>query len=196
MFRSIRDKEVMIRKNMGRHYIDAAKYFLFNIVFSAVVLSVVIGWIGSFFVNPIAGVLLTFVMLPVMLILVVFNGLVHDFVLQKVIETKSGFIDSISEVLSIARNEWKEVGVYLLVRLFISYAVGLMTVIAAGTVSVLYLIVFGLLAVLLGMVASPLSLIPAFIGLILWLITLLYVTVPFKTYLYSYFVEVYNGVFV
>jgi len=88
------------------------------------------------------------------------------------------------------------VGVYLLVRLFISYAVGLMTLIAVGTVSVLYLIVFGLLAALLGMVASPLSLIPAFIGLILWLITLLYVTVPFKTYLYSYFVEVYNGVFV
>ena len=65
MFRGLRDREIRIRKNIVSHYVDAAKYSLFKISLGALVAVLAVLWIGSFFVNPIIGLLLTLTAIPI-----------------------------------------------------------------------------------------------------------------------------------
>ena len=192
MFRGVRDKEIRIRRNIGDHYVDGAKYFLFQIGLGLAAAGIVVGWIGSFFVNPIAGLLLTLPAIILGMLVAVLSGIVHDFVLQKIIDEGTGFIESLKQVFSVVRDEWKETGVYLVARIFISYAVALMTLIVVGTVSIAFLLVFGIITGLTAILSPIAAIVPGFIGFVLWIISLLYVAVPFRTYMYSYFVEVYE----
>jgi hypothetical protein len=59
--------------------------------------------------------------------------------------------------------------------------------------TVLYLLIFGVFTIALGAINSVLAAIPVVIGILAWLATSWYVSVPFNTYKYSYFVELYNG---
>ena len=109
------------------------------------------------------------------------------------IEDRIGFIDSLKQVFSALRTEWRETGVYLIVRLFISYAVALMALTVVGSVSLAFLLVFGIIAGLIALISPLVAVLPAALGILLWMISMLYVSVPFRTYMYSYFVEVYEN---
>lgn len=192
MYRSIREKNPRIRKNFADHYIDGFKYMLFQIGLMILVAGGVIGWIAALFAMPIVGGLLTLLVLPLLLILAIFGGVVHDFGLQKMIETDLGFIASVKESVQEVTADWGEFGGYILFRLIVSWAVGIMEfvlmLVLAGVIGVPFLLV-GLAA---GSASTIAGLIVGGIGLLIGVILWLYVSVPFRTYMYSYFVELYE----
>ena len=192
MYRSIREKNPRIRKNFADHYIDGFKYMLFKIGLLILVAGGAIGWIAALFTMPIVGGLLTLLALPLLLILAIFGGVVHDFGLQKMIETDLGFIASVRESVEEVTSDWGEFGGYLLFRLIVSWAIGIMQFVLilmlAGVIGVPFLLV-GLAA---GSASTVAGLIVGGIGLLVGVILWLYVSVPFRTYMYSYFVELYQ----
>lgn len=192
MYRSIREKNPRIRKNFADHYIDGFKYMLFKIGLLILVAGGAIGWIAALFTMPIVGGLLTLLALPLLLILAILGGVVHDFGLQKMIETDLGFIASVRESVEEVTSDWGEFGGYLLFRLIVSWAIGIMQFVLilmlAGVIGVPFLLV-GLAA---GSASTVAGLIVGGIGLLVGVILWLYVSVPFRTYMYSYFVELYQ----
>ncbi|QGA80174.1 DUF7544 domain-containing protein [Candidatus Nanohalobium constans] len=195
MFGSVESRDVQLRDNISSYFVDAVKYSLFKAVYGLLVVGLLIAWLGSFAVQPIIGLLLTAVFIPLMILVMVFGVLVHDFVLLKIIRGQKGFIEAVQSVFRTVRVEWREVGVYIVVRVVISWAVGLMSLTVIGSVSLLFILVFGVLMLVLGLFSPILAAVPALLGLILWVITLLYLVVPFRTYMFSFFVEVYMRIF-
>lgn len=193
LLRGLDDKSIKIRKNIGRHYFDALKYTIFNLGIGVLLLGTVAAWLGSFFVNPIVGILLTFLILPLLILINIFNGVVNDFALLEVINTDKGLIQSIKHVLPRLTEDWGEFGIYLIIRLLVNTLVGIASFSATMILTVLYLIIFGIFTIALAAINSALAAIPVIIGILIWITTTWYVTVPFNTYKYSYFVELYKG---
>ncbi|MFB6100794.1 MAG: hypothetical protein ABEK16_06000 [Candidatus Nanohalobium sp.] len=193
MFRSLREKEVKVRKNIGRHYVDGFKYFLFQIGMFMLMAAVFIGWIASFAASPLLGGLMLLPAIPLFIILAVFGGIVHDFALQRAIEFDEGFIASIRKAASTVTGDWKQFGGYLLFRIIVSWAIAIMGFFVFITVSLVLAIPFIILGALM-YALSPVVVWPvAIIGILVWTVALLYANVPFRVYLYSYFVELYDA---
>ena len=193
LFRGLDEKEISIRQSVGKHYFDAVKYMLFNIGLIALVVGSLAGLIGSFFVNLVLGIGITLIFIPLMIVVAVLGGLVNDFALLEIIRTDKGFIESVRDAVSDLLEHKEEFGVYLLMRLVITTLIGIISFTATMAVKFIYLLVFGLIAVGLGAINSTLALIPVTLGILVWMITALYLKVPFTTYLYSYYVELYRG---
>ena len=193
LLRGLDDKDVRVRRNIVRHYFDALKYTVFNFGFGILIFGFVAAWVGSFFVNPIAGILLTLLLIPVLVVMTVFSGIVNDFALLEMINSDKGLIKSIKHALKESTNNWEEFGIYLVMRLVVTTLAGVASFTAVMFITVFYLAVFGVLAFVFAAVNSTAALIPIILGLVVWLITTLYLSVPFQTYIYSYFVELYRG---
>jgi hypothetical protein len=193
MFRSIREKDVSIRENFAKHYIDGFKYFMFNLGIAAFALAVVAGIVLGFMSNLVLGVSAILIAVPIFVLLAVFTGIVHDFALQEIIVEDAGFIESVKSSLSQVTDDWKQFGGYLLIRLVVSWAVSLLSFFVFGAISLAALIVLGLLSFALFMLFAPIGMIAALISFIVWFVAVLFGRVPFQTYLYSYFVELYDA---
>lgn len=193
LLRGLDEKSIRIRSNVGRHYFDALKYTLFNFGVGVLVFGLIGAWIGSFFVNPFAGVLLTLLLLPILMVVAVFSGVVNDFALLEMINSEKGLIQSIKYALSETTDEWDEFGIYLIMRLVITTLAGIASFTAVMFVTLFYLVVFGLLTAAFAAVNSTAALIPIILGIMVWLASSLYISVPFQTFIYSYFVELYRG---
>jgi hypothetical protein len=193
MFRSLRDREVSIRKNLGRHYFDGFKYLLFQLGVLVVALGGFLGWMASFMLSPVLGLLLIFLVVPIFVSLAVLTGVVHDFALQEMIETDKGFIQAVKDSIREVTADWREFGAYLIFRLVVSWAVGIMSFFVVIGATMALAVPFLILGFLAAMLTPILGWIVGGIGLLAWIIAMLYINVPFKTYLYSYFVELYDA---
>jgi len=193
LLRGLDERTVRIRSNVGRHYFDALKYTVFNFGVGVLVFGLIGAWVGSFFVNPVAGVLLTLLLLPILIVVAIFSGVVNDFALLEMINSEKGLIQSIKHALSETTDEWDEFGIYLIMRLVITTLAGIASFTVLMFVTVFYLVVFGLLTAAFAAVNSAAALIPVILGIIVWLVSSLYISVPFQTFIYSYFVELYRG---
>ena len=193
LLRGLNDRSIEIRSNISRHYFDALKYTVFNFGMGILVLGLVAAWIGSFVFNAVAGVLLTLLLLPILLVVAVFSGVVNDFALLEMINSEKGLIQSIKLALSETTEDWSEFGIYLVMRLVITTLAGIASFTAVMFFTVFYLVIFGLMTAAFAAVNSTAALIPIIIGLLTWLITSLYLSVPFQTFIHSYFVELYKG---
>ncbi len=192
MFSSLRDREVRIRRNIARNYVNGFKYFLFQLLMFAAGISLFIGWIGSFMVSPLLGLLLVLPAIPIAVLFAVFSGIVHDFALQEVIEEEKDFISAVKTALYSVTASWKQFGGYLLFRLIISMAIGVMSffLLLVGTLVVaIPFVAAGLLA---ASINSLLGIIVGLVGVMVWIIVMLYLNAPFRVYMYSYFVEMYD----
>jgi hypothetical protein len=193
MYRSIREKNPRIRKNFADHYIDGFKYMLFQIGLLILTIGVIGGWIGSFFVNPMMGGVLTILAIPIMIALAVFGGIVHDFGLQKMIDRRTGFIQAVKESIREVTDDWGQFGGYLLFRLIVTWAVGIASLMTVLILSLVIGLPFLMAALGAGTISSIVGIVVGAIGALIWIVVMLYVTAPFKVYTYSYFVELYQA---
>lgn len=193
MYRSLREKNVRIRRNIGKHFVDGLKYLLFQLLMLTVGVGLLLGWIGSFAVSPVIGILLTFLAIPVAIVLAVFSGIVHDFALQDIIEGEKGFIQAVKDSVYSVTDSWKQFGGYLLFRLVISMALGIMSFFLFLTVTMILIIPFLIVGLLAAALAPVLGIIVGAVGVLVWMIIMLYINVPFRVYMYSYFVELYDA---
>lgn len=193
MFNSLRNKEVRIRRNIARNYVNGFKYLLFQLLMFAIGIGLFIGWIGSFMVSPILGGLLVLPAIPIALLLAIFSGIVHDFALQDLIEEDKGFIPAVKDSLYSVTDSWKQFGGYLLFRLIISMAIGVMGFFLFLMVTMIVAIPFIAIGLLATVLADILGIVVGAMGVLVWFIVMLYVNVPFRVYMYSYFVELYDA---
>lgn len=193
MYRSLREKNVRIRKNIGRHFVDGLKYLLFQLLMFTVGIGLLLGLIGSFTLSTVVGVLLIFLAIPVAVLFAVFSGLVHDFALQDIIEEEKGFIQAVKDSVYSVTDSWRQFGGYLIFRMIISIAIGAMSFFLFLTVTMILVIPFLLIGILAATISQVLGIIVGMIGVLTWMIVMLYINVPFRVYMYSYFVELYDA---
>ncbi|MFH5798582.1 hypothetical protein [Haladaptatus sp. CMAA 1911] len=218
---SLRTREVHVRRYAGEYFGQGLRLFAFRLVLFLVVFLPVLGFVlfalSAFSSGPptIAfGTLLVF--LPVFAVLVFFvalvDGLTTNFVVPVMVAREhsesTGWQDSRLQERGVVagwrafwptlRREWKQFGIYLVLKFFLAIAVGFLVSIAAGILAVLLLIPFAVIGLLVVVafgglsavgttLANPLAL--ALFGLLVLayvvclLVTLAVVRVPIRTYL-------------
>ncbi|MFB6191341.1 MAG: hypothetical protein ABEJ64_02845 [Candidatus Nanohaloarchaea archaeon] len=191
-YQSLLDKKVSIRDNFRRHSGRGARYFGFRLgMMALVILSVAVG-VAGLFANPIMGGLMLFTLMLLLIPVMVFMGLTQNFVLLGMMENDTGLVQAWKDFYPELRKQWKQVGVYILVRFAVKIATGVASLIWAFVSLLLLLVPFGILAVLFYMAAPVLAAIPVTIGLITWIVLLIGLQVVFQTYLYYYAILVYH----
>lgn len=191
-YQSLLDKDVRIIRNFREHLGKGARYFGFRIGIGIIALLLLAGAGALLALNTFVGVFALFILLLGALPLIVLLALTHNFVLLKMIETESGVLPAWRDFWPELQADWKEVLVYLLVRLGINIVFGIAAVIWALLTLILLTVPFGIVTALLYMVAPVMAVLPALIGVITWLVLLLGLQVVLQTYLYNYAILVYH----
>lgn len=193
-YQSLLDEEVDIRENFRKHWLNGLQYFGFEIVYLVAAASLVIGLVGAFVFNPFAGAFGLLLGIPAFILLAIFAGLVHDFVLLQMIETEKGLISSWKTIWPSLKDQWREIIVYLIVKFGIGIAIGIGMTTLIIALLIPFVIVFGILAILFGLVAEILVLIPLLTAVVLFIAVVLGITVAVRTFVYFFVVEVYHGI--
>ena len=192
-YQSLLDDNVRIRRNFRKHFVNGLKLFAFEIV--AVLLFMLA---GALLILPLFVTLFSLIITVPLAILLVLAALVFfqftsDFIPLFVIEREQGILASWQDLYQIIIDEWRQLGLYFVVKTVI----GVMVQIAVATAS----LVFGLLLVLpVGLVAfalyllfKPLALLAVLIGLMVWIGGIVYfLNGPVTTFFRYYGLMVYN----
>jgi hypothetical protein len=171
LIESLRTQEVHVRRYVGDYFGRGLRLFGFRLVLFLVVFVPVVGIVLS--AVPVFstgsptiafGTLLLFI--PVIFVLGLFvtlvDGLTTNFVVPVMVarehSEQTGWPDSWLRERGVVagwrafwptlRREWKQYGVYLVLKVFLAIAVGFLVTIAAGVLSVLLLIPFAILGLL------------------------------------------------
>lgn len=191
-YRSLIDKEVKIvesfKDNLGR----GLRYFGFRIIYSLFAL-VAIGGVVLVLIEDAAlfwAVLLPFI--PVLIVMSLFAALTKYFILLRMMEENQGLIEAWQSFWPELISQWKQVVVFLFAHfglsVMVSAAMGV-TVIGFTVIAAVPVI---LVAALLSLIAEVLILIPVIVGGLIWIIALLYISVPFRVYLRYFVILVYH----
>ncbi|MFB6190780.1 MAG: hypothetical protein ABEJ91_04385 [Candidatus Nanohaloarchaea archaeon] len=191
-YQSLLDKDVSIRENFRKHARRGARYFAFRLGVLLAVLLLIAGSVAALVANPLAGGLMLVATVAVLLPVMVLLGLTNNFVLLGMMENQTGIIRAWKEFYPTLREEWKEVGVYLLIRFALRIGIGVFGLIWALVSFLVLLIPFGIVGVLLYMIAPLLVAIPVVLGILAWLLLVIGAQVVFQTYLYYYAILVYH----
>lgn len=193
-YQSLLERDVRIRRNFKRHWFNALRYFGFKVVYISVLLSFVAAVILGFIVNPFIGVFGVVLSIPCFIVLGVFAGLVHDFVLPEMIQEKQSLIQGWRSIWPSLQEQWREVVVYLLVKLGLGIGIGIAVSTAAIFLLVPFILVFGAFGLLFSALAEILAVVPIFIGIAAFAATLIGVTVATRTFIYFYILRVYHSI--
>lgn len=192
-YQSLIDKDVSIRENFRKHWLKGLQYFIFEVVYLLFVASLIISIIAVFMVNFGLGILGVLLAIPAFIVLAVFASLVHDFVLLQMIEREENIVSSWRSLWPDLRDQWREVAVYIAVKLGIGITVSIaMTTLFFGLM-IAAVLVFGIIAVILGLLAEVLVLVPLIVGTLIFGVLMLAATIAFRTFLYFFIIETYNG---
>lgn len=191
-YQSLLDKDVSIRKNWSKHWRKGARYFGFRLGVLLFVGIVVLGVVAGFMADVVAGGLMLFAAIAGLIPLMVFLELTRNFVLLKMMEEDLGVIDAWRDFWPELRAEWKQVAVYLVLRLAITVAAVTLVFIGGMIVALILLIPGIIVGALLYMIAPVLVTIPIILGGLVWIALLLGLVVVPKTYLYNYAILVYE----
>lgn len=193
-YKSLIDRKVNITGNFKENVWKGARYFGFQIVYILAVLGLLATLIGSFMVSGVLGLMMVLLFIPLVFILALFTGLTHDFVLLRMLEDDEKLIEAWRSFWPDLRSEWKQVGVYVLVKFFVDLAVGIASVIVVLIATIVFAIPAIILIILAGMIAEVLMILVGAVMVLLWLIMILYLAVPFRTYIYYYVILVYHDI--
>lgn len=191
-YQSLLDNNVTIRKNFRKHVRRGARYFGFRLGVLMIFLLFIGGSIALLVANPLAGGLMLFALLITLIPVMVFLGLTHNFVLLGMMENQTGVIQAWKEFYPTLREQWKEVGVYLIIRFAIKLGISVLVLIWALISLLVLLIPFGIIGALLYMASPVLVAIPAILGILSWLLLIFGAQIIFQTYLYYYAILVYH----
>ena len=191
-YKSLIDKDVNISKNFSDNLGNGLRYFAFRVIYMFLALAMIGAAILLGMTSDALLVAVILAMIPVFLVLTVFAGLTHDFVLLRMLEQEEGLLEAWRSFWPELISGWKQVLVYIFTKFFLQLFVGVAsaTIILMFTVSVAIPVVIA--GFLLSLIAEVLFVIPLLLGVILWLIALLYIGVPFRVYIYYYIILVYH----
>lgn len=191
-YRSLIDENVNIRGNFPENLERGARYFNFRVLYGLGMILLAGVGIAFMILNPLLLIPVIIALIPIVLLLYAVNTLIHDFVLLEMLQQDRKFLESVSEIYSLIRDNLRNTALYLVVRL----AVTLLAATAIGMGAFLVLIVFAIPMFFLGIIVymvSELLLIPLILlGVLLIIVTSLFVTVPAKTFIYYYAITVYE----
>lgn len=192
-YQTILDKKTAITENFRKHAYRGLRYFGFQIGFMLFILLTLLIPAAGFAANEALGFLMLIVFwIPVVIVSAIFSGLVHDVALLRMMEAEEGLIRAWRNVWPDIKAEWKQVLAFIVVKFFIGLAVGFASLIIAIVVGITLLLPFGLLGILAGMVHSVLLAVVFAVGLLTFVVIMLYVEVPFSTYIYTYITLFYH----
>ncbi|MFB6144580.1 MAG: hypothetical protein ABEJ98_04690 [Candidatus Nanohaloarchaea archaeon] len=195
-YRSLLDGEAHIRRYFSQNTGRGLSYFGFRLAAGLVVLLGVLAVIGVSFVTPLFLLPALLVGLPLLLAFGVFMTLVHDFALVDMLRNDSSMLEAVTKVLEAARDDWRQFGLYVVLKFFIAAIVGVATFLFA-IFSLLFLAIpFVILGIAASTVFKPLIIPVIIAGVLTWVIGMIYiVTVPAKTFTYFYALDVYSRLF-
>lgn len=191
-YRSLIDKEVKLVKDFSDNIGNGLRYFGFRIIYTLFILVTLGAAIFLGMTNEAVLIPLILGMIPVLIVLTIFAGLTHDFVLLRMMERDEGLIEAWRSFWPVLTGEWKQVIVYLITKFFLQISVGILSATVILTFTVIAAIPVIIMAFLLSTISEVLVLVPVLLGLLAWFIVLLYIAVPFRTYVYYYVILVYH----
>ena len=192
-YQSLLDKDVSIRDNFRKHWLKGLQFFVFETAYLLLIATLIISIIAGFMVNPVLGFLGILLAIPAFIVLSVFTGLVHDFGLLQMIKGEENILSAWRSIWPELRDQWREVAVYLVVRIGIGIAIGIAMATLFFGLLIATVLLFGILALILGLVAEVLVLVPLILGLLLFGVLMLAATVVTRTFVYFFIIEVYDG---
>jgi len=194
-YQSLIDNNVRIRRNLVEHFTKGLRLFLFEIVSVILFMILFVALIAPVAVSPLFLIATVLLGIPLTILAVVFFQFTTDFIPLYMIEKDQGVIASWKQLYNAIIDEWRQLGLYLVVKL----ALGVMAQIAIGTAALLLglllIIPVGVPVFLLYLVFPPLAIVAGLIGLIAWIFGILYfLNGPATTFFRYYSLMVYNDV--
>ncbi|SIR04680.1 hypothetical protein SAMN05421858_1235 [Haladaptatus litoreus] len=203
---SLRSREVHVRSYIRRHFGQGVRLFGFRVVLVTLLLLPIIGFLLIFVPSLLDGsadIALgsLFVFVPVMLVLglvvALIDGLTTNFVVPVMLLRGDGVLAGWRAFWPTLRSQWKQYGMYILLRFALSIAAGIVVGIVGGILSLFVLIPFAILGIGLYVLSgsptfhavvsvSPLGAafgLLALLGFLCLLFVLAVVRVPIQTYL-------------
>lgn len=192
-FRVVMDQDVKIIPNFRKHFHSGLSYFLFRAGVLIGALLLLGGGALALVASPLAGVLLFLVLVPIFVALAVALGLVNSLVVPHAVENGTSIFESIGERFSPLKSQWKEVGIFVLIRMVLKLVAGVANLVWLAVTLIVVGLVFGIPGFLLYSVAPALAIIPALLGVAAWMVLMLGIQVPIQTFMYSHALLVYEA---
>lgn len=194
-YQSLIDDKVRIRRNFVEHFTKGLRLFLFELGSAVIFLILFAALIAPIAVSPLFLIATVLLGIPLALLAIVFFQFTTDFIPLYMIEKEQGVIKSWKQLYNTVIDEWRQLGLYLVVKI----ALGLMAQIAIGTAAILLglllIIPVGLPVFALYLVFPPLAIVAGLIGLIVWLLGILYfLNGPATTFFRYYSLLIYNDI--
>ena len=194
-YQSLIDDNVRIRKNFVEHFTKGLRLFLFEIVSVIIFMILFVALIAPIAVSPLFFVATFLLGIPLVIVAVIFFQFTTDFIPLYMIENDQGVIASWRQLYNAIIDEWRQLGLYLVVKI----ALGLMAQIAIGTAALLLglllIIPVGVPVFILYLVFPPLAIVAGLIGFVAWILGILYfLNGPATTFFRYYSLLVYNDI--
>ena len=194
-YQSLIDDDVRIRRNFSKHFKKGLRLFLFEIAAVILFMMLFAALIVPVALSPLF-LLATFLLgIPLIIVAIVFFQFTTDFIPLYMIEKDQGVIESWKQLYGAIIDEWRQLGLYLVVKV----ALGLMAQIGIGTAALLLglllIIPVGVPVFLLYLVFPPLAVVAGLIGFVAWILGILYfLNGPVTTFFRYYTLLVYNDI--
>jgi hypothetical protein len=200
--RVVTDRDIRLRGYVPENVRKGGSLFLFRIAIGLGVLTLVaLPPIVLFLLPPVLFVLLAIVLVPILVFVVIGLWVVHrftaDFVVPIMVLEDVGILEAWRKLWPALVADWKQYGVYALVRIFLGIVAGVLAGLGFIAIGIVLAIPFGIIAVavylvfeaLLGMltvvIASLIGLGVLFL-LLVFIAGITFVQVPIQTYLRYY----------
>lgn len=192
-YQTVLDKKPAITENFRKHAYRGLRYLGFQIGFMLFILLTLLIPAAGFAANEALGILLLIIFwIPVVIISAIISGLVRDVALLRMMEADEGLIQAWRNVWPDIKGEWRQVLAYIFVKFFVGLGIGFASLIIAIVVGITLLIPFGIMGILAAMIHQALLAVVFGLGLLTFVVLMLYVEVPFSTYLYTYITLFYH----
>ena len=192
-YQSLLDDNIKIVSDFKKHLYNGAKLFLFELAGIIAFAVPIILLIALIFVEPVLAVFTVLLGIPLFLVGVVFLQFTNEFIPLLVIEREQGILTSWSQMLDYIKDEWSQLGLYVIVRFFLGIAVQIIFGVMALMTLLIFAIPLGIVAVIFYLLMPILGLIAGIMGLIVWVLALFYfVNVPLGTFFKYYSILVYD----
>ena len=194
-YQSLIDDTVRIRRNFVEHFTKGLRLFLFELGSAVIFLILFTALVAPIAVSPLFLIATFLLGIPLAILAIVFFQFTTDFIPLYMIEKNQGVIASWRQLYNAMLDEWRQLGLYLVVKI----ALGLMAQIAIGTAALLLglllIIPVGVPVFLLYLVFPPLAVVAGVIGFVAWILGILYfLNGPATTFFRYYSLLVYNDI--
>jgi len=191
-YRSIEDREVLLKAGFKRYAVDGFKLFLFNWLIGIVSLASVGALVYAFFFGPYSVGTVALVAVPIWILGWIFGFVVKNFVVPEMVTREAGFVEALRRSAGYVRDEWKQALVFAVTKFVLAIAASAL-VGAAFAISLLVLAIpFIIVGVVLYLISEILGAAVSLLFLLALLTAFFLITVPVQTYIFGWVLNVYE----